>query len=206
MNWRMSTSLRLLGIAHKKKSTVIRMKRTICPAGKIPLLAGVLTVLLTLATGINGFPRYSMQASGLRVPDCRLLGRFNARQPRRFRFFGQKARADGVGGKLAQFITSKALFGVGQQVFVGQIGSEEGRIIRVERDRQSQVEAASQRVGGKRGADAGANVRRRAQLQRHCSCFQLLDKFFVLKNRYGMAEALRANGESFPDSLGAGSF
>jgi hypothetical protein len=34
----------LFGIAHRKKSAVIRMKRIICPAGKIPLFAGVIDV------------------------------------------------------------------------------------------------------------------------------------------------------------------
>src|SRR5579862_8466202 len=34
MNWRMRTSFRLLGIAHKKKSAVTRKKGRRCPAGK----------------------------------------------------------------------------------------------------------------------------------------------------------------------------
>jgi hypothetical protein len=34
MNWRMRTSLRLLGIAQRKNKTVTRMNGTRCPAGK----------------------------------------------------------------------------------------------------------------------------------------------------------------------------
>src|SRR5450631_4573229 len=34
MKWRIRTSFRLLGIPHRKNSTVTRMKGTNCPAGK----------------------------------------------------------------------------------------------------------------------------------------------------------------------------
>ena len=51
-----------------------------------------------------------------------------------------------------------ALLGVGQQVFVGDIGAEEGGVVGVERDQQAGIEVAAQRVSGEGRADAGADI------------------------------------------------
>ena len=71
---------------------------------------------------------------------------------------GKKTGADGIGGELAQFVASKSLLGVGQQVFIGEIGAEEGWVVGVERDQQSGIKVAAQRVGRKGWADAGAHI------------------------------------------------
>ena len=62
---------------------------------------------------------------------------------------GKKAGANGVGSELAQLFAGEALLGVGQQVFVGEVGAEEGGVVGVEGDQQALIEVAAQRVSGK---------------------------------------------------------
>ena len=58
-----------------------------------------------------------------------LLNSFYAGKPRGLGRLGKKAGADGVGGELAQLFAGESLLGVRQQVLVGHIGAEEGRIV-----------------------------------------------------------------------------
>ena len=66
-----------------------------------------------------------------------LFDRVNSEEPIHLRCGGKEAGIDGVDGQLAKFFAGKALLGVGQQVLVGQIGAEEGRVVGVERDQQA---------------------------------------------------------------------
>ena len=75
-----------------------------------------------------------------------------------FSVSGRKLARMELAAKLAQFVAGKALLGVGEQVLVGEIGTEEGGIVGVERDQQAAIEVAAQGMGGERGADAGADV------------------------------------------------
>ena len=64
--------------------------------------------------------------------------------------FGKKAGQNGVGGKLPQLFAAEALLGVREEVFVGDIRSEECRVIGIDGDQQPGIEVAPQRVRGKR--------------------------------------------------------
>ena len=72
--------------------------------------------------------------------------------------------------------------------------------------RRPRIEVAAQRMGGKRGADAGADVRRGVQFQGRAPHLQLLEQRWVLNGRERVADALGADGERLPDGLGAGGF
>ncbi len=89
----------------------------------------------------------------------------NSGQPCGLFRFGKKAGANGVGGELAQFFAGESLFGVREQELVGEIGAEEGGIVGVERDQQAEIEVVAQGMGGKGGADAGADVGGGVQLE-----------------------------------------
>jgi hypothetical protein len=106
---------------------------------------------------------------------------------------------------LAQFVAGKALLGVGQQELIGQIGAEEGRVVGVERDQQAGVEVAAQRVLGKGGADAGADVRGGIQLE-GVRAPSTPGSGRSPCGREGVADALGADGERLADGLGAGGF
>jgi len=47
---------------------------------------------------------------------------------------------------------------VSEEVLVREIGTEEGGIVRVERDQQTAIEIMAQGVGGERGTNAGSDV------------------------------------------------
>ena len=81
--------------------------------------------------------------------------------------FGKKAGMNGVGRKLPKLFPAEALLGVRQEVLVGDIRSEECRVVGVEGDQQPGIEVAPQRVSGKRGTNAGADVGGRIELERN---------------------------------------
>jgi hypothetical protein len=68
------------------------------------------------------------------------------------------------------------------------------------------VEVAAQRVVGKRRADAGANIGSGVELEGRAAGFQFLNQRGVLNGGERVADALGADGEGFPDCLGAGGF
>jgi len=84
----------------------------------------------------------------------------------------------------------------------GQVGAKEGRIVGVQRDQQTGVEVAAQRMLGKRGADARAYIRSRVQLQRHFAFFQILKQVKIANGRQRVPNAFRADRERLPDGLG----
>ena len=67
---------------------------------------------------------------------------------------------------MAKFVACEPLLLVGQQILVGDVRSEEGGIVRIERNQQTRIEIAPQRVRGKRCANAGANIRGGVQFER----------------------------------------
>src|ERR1035438_818875 len=97
-------------------------------------------------------------------------------QPRSLFFFGKKAGADGICGKPAQFIAGKALFCMGQEVLIGKIGAEEGGIVGVEDVLEPEVGGATERMGGKGRANAGADVGCGIELHRRAPQLQLLEE------------------------------
>ena len=77
---------------------------------------------------------------------CSLDG-IDASEPCSFCIRGKEARLEGVAGELAEFVAGEFLLCVGQQEFIGQVGAEEGRVVRVEGDEQAGIKEAAQRVG-----------------------------------------------------------
>ena len=107
----------------------------------------------------------------------------------------------------AQFVAGKALLGVGQQVLVGQIGAEEGRIVGVERDQQARIEVAAQRDARQtRGRRRCGRSRWGSAPAAMLRAFSSWSRVGVLDGREGVADALGADGERLPDGLGAGGF
>ena len=60
----------------------------------------------------------------------------------------------------------ESLLGMREQELVGEIGAEKGGIVGVEGNEQAEIEVAAQRMVGKGGADAGADVGGGVQLER----------------------------------------
>ena len=111
-----------------------------------------------------------------------LLSSFDTGEPCGLFVFGKKTGANGVGRELAQFFAGKSLLGVREQELVGEIGAEEGGIVGVERHQQAEIEVAAQRMVGKGGAYAGADVGGGVQLER------------------GAPRSLTLGGDSSPES------
>ena len=79
--------------------------------------------------------------------------------------FGQKAGANGVRGEALQFAAGEALLGMGEGVFVRQIGAEECGVVGVEGDQKAKVEVPAEGVLREGGADAGAHIGGRIELE-----------------------------------------
>ena len=93
-----------------------------------------------------------------------------------------------------------------QQVLVGQVRGEEGGIVGVERDQEAGIEVAAQRMLGKGGADAGADVRGGVELERNATGFEVFNQSRIENGGDSVADALRADRERFPDGFGASGF
>ena len=72
---------------------------------------------------------------------------------------------DGIGCEMAEFLPREPLLGMGQEILVGEVGTEEGGVVGVEGDQQSRIEVAAQRVMRKGRANAGADVGGGIQLE-----------------------------------------
>jgi len=95
---------------------------------------------------------------------------------------------------------------MGEEELIREIGAEESGVVGVDRDEEAVIEVAAQRMDGKRGADASADVGGGVELDGDAAIFELREQRFVLNGGDGVADALGADGESFPDGLGAGGF
>jgi len=105
-----------------------------------------------------------------------------------------------------QFSAGKLQFGVGEEVFVGKVGAEEGGVVRVEGDEEAGVKIGPQRVNGEAGADAGADVGGGVELESCAPRFQVSKEILVLNGGEDVAEAFRADGEGLANSFGSGGF
>src|SRR6476660_5984067 len=92
----------------------------------------------------------------------------------------KKTGEERVRCKISQFIPRKSLFGVGEQILIGDIRAEEGWIVRVEGDEKPGFEVAAERMGGKRGTNAGAHIGGRVQLKHNPTCSQFMEETRVL--------------------------
>lgn len=101
---------------------------------------------------------------------------------------------------------------MGKEIFVEQIGSEEGRIVGVERDHQAFFVVAADgmvwnfRVTGECGTTAGAEVAGDVQLQRDLALGEDFDQVGVLLCGECMADALGTDVQGCPDALRTGGF
>ncbi len=111
-----------------------------------------------------------------------------------------------MSGQLAEFVPRKSLLGMGEKELIREIGAEEGWIVGVERDQKTNVEVLAERVDVEGRADASADIRSRIQLEGDALRFQVLEEFRVMNCRKGVADALGANREGLPYSLGTGGF
>ena len=108
---------------------------------------------------------------------------------------------------MAQLVAGKALLGVSEQVLVGEIGAEEGRVVGVERDQQAGIEVPARAGGRRRRCRRRCGRWRWGSARGGCAAlFKLFDQVRVLNGREGVADALGADGERLPDGLGAGGF
>ena len=99
---------------------------------------------------------------------------------------------------------------MGEEIFVEEIGAEEGWVVGVEGDHQAIFEVAADGVignvgiAGERRAAAGAEVARDVEFKRNLAFDEDGDEVGVVLRTEGVADALGADVDGGPDALGAG--
>jgi len=93
---------------------------------------------------------------------------------------------------------------VGEEIFVEEIGAEEGWVVGVEGDHEAFFEVAADRVVFKRWATAGAEVAGDVELEGDLALDEDFDEVGVLLRGEGVADALGADVDGGPDALRAG--
>ena len=95
---------------------------------------------------------------------------------------------------------------MGQQILIGDVGSEEGGVVRVERNQQARIEIAAQGVRGKRGANAGSYIGGGIEFEGRTAGFEFFNQRGVENGGECVADALGADGEGFVNSFRASGF
>ena len=95
---------------------------------------------------------------------------------------------------------------MGEEIFVEEIGAEEGWVVGVEGDHEAFLEVAAGGVGVERGATAGAQVAGDVELEGDLALGEDFDEVGVVLRGEGVADALGADVERGPDALRAGVF
>ncbi len=93
---------------------------------------------------------------------------------------------------------------MGEQVFVKEIGAEEGRVVGVEGDHEAffEIELDGVRVDG--GAAAGADVAGDVDLEGNLALGENLNEVGIFPGGESVADAFGADVDGGPDALGAG--
>jgi len=95
---------------------------------------------------------------------------------------------------------------VGQQVFVEEIGSEEGWVVGVEGDHEAFFEVELDRMGVDGGTTTCAEIAGDVELEGDLALDEDLNEVWVFLRREGVADALGSDVDSRPDALRAGGF
>ncbi len=95
---------------------------------------------------------------------------------------------------------------MGEEIFVEEVGAEEGWVVGVEGDHEAFFEVAADGVGVEGGAAAGAEVAGDVELEGDLAFGEDFDEVGVVLRGEGVADALGADVDGGPDALGAGVF
>jgi hypothetical protein len=95
---------------------------------------------------------------------------------------------------------------VGEQVFVEEVGAEEGRVVGVEGDHEALFEIELDGVGVDGVATTGADVAGDIELEGDLALGENLDEVGVFPGGEGMADAFGADVDGGPDALGSSGF
>ena len=95
---------------------------------------------------------------------------------------------------------------MGEEIFVEEVGAEEGRVVGVEGDHEAFFEVAADGVVVERGTTAGAEVAGDVELEGDLALGEDFDEIGVVLGGEGVADALGADVDGRPDALRAGVF